>query len=69
MRLPDQQTRLTQILNLPNLIHAKIDMTGLGLGLFEYTHQKFPTKITGVNFSSSVSTQSSALSPHHSSSL
>jgi hypothetical protein len=34
-------------------------MTGLGLGLFEYTHQKFPQKITGLNFSSSVSLLSS----------
>ena len=63
MRLPDQQQQLETILQLPNLKHAKIDMTGLGLGLFEYTHQKFPTKITGVNFSSSVSTQPS-VSPH-----
>jgi len=55
MRLPDQQQRLETILNLPNLKHLKIDMTGLGLGLFEYTHEKFPAKISGVNFSSSVS--------------
>jgi phage FluMu gp28-like protein len=66
MRLPDQQQQLETILNLPNLKHAKIDMTGLGLGLFEYTHQKFPTKITGVNFSSTIplhtSSQNSVLS-------
>lgn len=54
MRLPDQQQQLETILQLPNLKHAKIDMTGLGLGLFEYTHQKFPNKISGLNFSSSI---------------
>jgi phage FluMu gp28-like protein len=66
-RLPDQQLRLNQILSLPNLIHAKLDMTGLGLGLLEYTQQKFPTKITGINFASTISlpTQSSVLSPRH----
>ena len=61
MRLPDQQQQLETILNLTNLKHAKIDMTGLGLGLFEYTQQKFPNKISGINFSSTIS----ALSPHH----
>ena len=59
MRLPDQQQQLETILNLPNLKHAKIDMTGLGLGLFEYTQQKFPNKISGINFSSSISSFSS----------
>ena len=29
-------------------------MTGLGLGLYEYTHAKFPRKITGINFASTV---------------
>jgi phage FluMu gp28-like protein len=58
MRLPDQQQRLEQVLALPNLQHAKIDMTGLGLGLFEYTHQKFARKIIGVNFASSISIDS-----------
>jgi phage FluMu gp28-like protein len=58
MRLPDQQQQIETILALPNLKHAKIDMTGLGLGLFEYTHQKFPQKITGLNFSSTISLHS-----------
>jgi phage FluMu gp28-like protein len=50
MSLPEQQKRLETLLLLPNLRSAKIDMTGLGLGLFEYTCQKFPHKITGLNF-------------------
>jgi phage FluMu gp28-like protein len=67
MRLPDQQQQLETILNLPNLKHSKIDMTGLGLGLFEYTHQKFQTKITGLNFSSTIPlhTSSSPFSSPH----
>jgi phage FluMu gp28-like protein len=53
-RLPEQQQRLEEILALPNLRLLKMDMTGLGLGLFEYTQEKFPCKVQGVNFSTSV---------------
>jgi hypothetical protein len=44
-----------------------MDATGLGLGLYEYTQNKFPDRVQGLNFSSTIplgqtSTQSSALS-------
>jgi phage FluMu gp28-like protein len=72
MRLPDQQERLDQILTIPGVRSVKIDMTGLGLGLFEYTQKKFPTKVQGINFASTIrppssGTQSSALSSQNSS--
>jgi len=54
MRLPDQQRQLEPFLALPNFRRVAIDMTGLGLGLFEYTEEKFPAKVIGVNFSASV---------------
>jgi|GEM_PF-881897 len=60
MRLPQQQERLERILRLPDVRHAKIDMTGIGLGLCEYTRERFPTKISGVNFSRSVPSSSLA---------
>ncbi|HEY6226507.1 MAG TPA: hypothetical protein VI282_05225, partial [Verrucomicrobiae bacterium] len=70
MRLPQQQQRLEEILRLPGVRAAKIDMTGLGLGLCEYTQEKFPNLIHGVNFSTSVPASSlsgSSLNPHPSS--
>ncbi len=54
MRLPDQQSRLEAILNIPSLRLVEIDATGLGVGLFEYTQQKFPGRVRGVNFATSV---------------
>jgi len=36
MRLPEQELRLGEICRLPRFHRASIDMTGLGLGLFEY---------------------------------
>lgn len=72
MRLPDQQARLEQVLSIPGVRAAKIDMTGIGLGLVEYIQKKFPTKVQGINFASTIrpavsETQSSALSPQNSS--
>lgn len=54
LRLPDQQERLAAICRLHSLRRMAIDMTGLGLGLYEYTHQQFGPKIVGRNFSCSV---------------
>jgi phage FluMu gp28-like protein len=55
MRLPDQQERLGEICQLPKFRRAAIDMTGLGLGLFEYAQKEYGTgRIQGVNFASSV---------------
>jgi phage FluMu gp28-like protein len=54
MRLPEQQQRLETILNIPALRLVKMDATGIGLGLYEYTHNKFPDKVHGLNFSSNV---------------
>ena len=55
MRLPDQQRRLEWVLRMPKFKRAAIDMTGIGLGLTEYTQEKFGTyRVQGINFSSSV---------------
>lgn len=55
MRLPQQQIRLAEICSLPRFRRACIDMTGIGLGLCEYTQEKFGTsRIHGINFSSTV---------------
>lgn len=53
MRLPEQQERLEKILALHDVRACKIDMTGLGLGLYEYTAKKFGHRVQGVNFASS----------------
>ena len=55
MRLPEQQERLGEICRLPKFRRAAIDMTGLGLGLFEYAQERFgSSKIHGINFSTTV---------------
>ncbi len=55
MRLPQQQDRLKVVCALPKFRGAAIDMTGIGLGLVEYSQDAFGiTRIQGVNFSSSV---------------
>ncbi|HUS37356.1 MAG TPA: terminase family protein [Verrucomicrobiae bacterium] len=54
MRLPDQQRLLEVVLKMPKFRRACIDMTGLGLGLFEYTQEKFGSRVRGINFASSV---------------
>ncbi len=55
LRLPDQQTRLGEICRLPKFRRAAIDMTGLGLGLFEYAQKEFgPARIHGINFATTV---------------
>jgi phage FluMu gp28-like protein len=54
LRLPDQQQRLAAICRLPQFRAAHIDMTGLGLGLYEYAQQQFGPRIHGINFASSI---------------
>jgi hypothetical protein len=55
MRLPQQQERLEQALVLPKFRACRIDMTGLGLGLCEYTQQKHGLhRVRGVDFRSTV---------------
>jgi len=55
LRLPEQQLRLGEICRLPKFRRAAIDMTGLGLGLFEYAQKEFgSSRIYGVNFSTTV---------------
>ena len=54
LRLPEQKRRLEPVLALPNFKRMAIDMTGIGLGLFEFTEEKFPSKVIGVDFSTSV---------------
>jgi len=52
MRLPQQQERLAQVCALPNFYIAKIDATGLGLGLAEFLQEKYRGKVSAVNFAS-----------------
>ena len=55
MRLPDQEERLKQLCQLRQVRQVCIDMTGLGLGLFEYAQRTMGShRICGINFSSSV---------------
>ena len=55
LRLPEQQQRLGEICRLPKFRRATIDMTGLGLGLFEYAQEEFGAfRIHGINFATSV---------------
>lgn len=55
MRLPAQQRQLDILCSLPRFRRVAIDMTGLGLGLFEYAEEKHgSSRIVGVNFSTSV---------------
>src|SRR5260370_1977491 len=53
MRLLDQQMRLAEVCQLHQFCRASIDMTGLGLGLFEYVQNEF-SAVHGINFSSTV---------------
>lgn len=53
MRLPAQQKQLDVVCSMPKFRRMEIDMTGLGLGLFEYTQEKWGShRIGGVNFAS-----------------
>ncbi len=55
MRLPDQQLRLGEVCRLPKFRRCCIDMTGIGLGLTEYSQDKFGQgRIHGINFASTV---------------
>ncbi|MBN1671198.1 MAG: terminase family protein [Kiritimatiellae bacterium] len=55
MRLPQQQRHLEIALDAPNFRRAEMDLTGIGLGLCEYTQEKYgPYKVRGVNFASTV---------------
>ena len=55
LRLPEQQLRLGEICRLPKFRRAAIDMTGLGLGLFEYAQAEFGAgRIAGINFATTV---------------
>lgn len=54
MRLPAQQAELQRIATLPKFRAGEIDMTGIGLGLVEYSQEKpWGARIRGVNFGTS----------------
>ncbi len=56
MRLPEQELRLKELCQCRQVRQVCIDMTGLGLGLFEYAQRTMGEhRISGINFSSSVS--------------
>ena len=51
MRLPDQNVQLDVLCAMPKFRRIEIDMTGLGIGLFEYAEDKHGSaKVGGVNF-------------------
>jgi phage FluMu gp28-like protein len=52
LRLPAQQSLLEFACRSPRFAAAHIDTTGLGLGLFEYTQQRFGGRVCGINFAS-----------------
>ena len=53
VRLPDQQRQLDAVCTLKNFAGVEIDMTGLGLGLFEYAETRHGSRLVrGVHFSS-----------------
>ncbi len=55
MRLPAQQQQLDALCGLPRFRRVCIDMTGIGLGLFEYAQDRHgSSRISGINFSTSV---------------
>lgn len=55
MRLPQQQERLGFLCRMPKFRRAAIDMTGIGLGLVEYSQDAFgASRIQGINFSTTV---------------
>lgn len=51
---PDQADKLAAILRSVQFNACEMDMTGNGLGLFEYTRKAFGPRVHGVNFASSV---------------
>ena len=52
VRLPEQQRQLDALCALPNFSGVEIDMTGLGLGLFEYAETRHGSRrVRGVHFS------------------
>jgi phage FluMu gp28-like protein len=57
MRLPQQQKLLGEVCRMKKFIRCNIDMTGIGLGLFEYAQDEFGvSRIHGINFASTVPT-------------
>lgn len=55
MRLPEQELRLGELCRLRLFQRVTIDLTGLGLGLFEYAQKSFGnSRIRGINFASTV---------------
>jgi phage FluMu gp28-like protein len=55
MRLPEQELRLGELCRLQQFQRVAIDLTGLGLGLFEYAQKTFGrSRIQGINFASTV---------------
>jgi phage FluMu gp28-like protein len=57
MRLPSQQRLLGEAIRMKKFKKASMDLTGLGLGLFEYAQDEFgASRIHGINFASTVPT-------------
>ena len=54
VRLPDQFDRLAPLCGAPQFRAAHIDMTGLGVGLFEWAAKQWGARIRGINFATTV---------------
>jgi len=51
--LPTQQLIIEGVMQrFPSCMQTRIDMTGIGLGLYEYLHKKWGEKVRGIHFSS-----------------
>ncbi len=57
MPLPKQQEWIDRLFfHFPQIVRCRVDMTGIGLGLFEYLKRKHGNKIEGVHFAEKVRT-------------
>lgn len=53
--LPQQQEIVSRLLKqFPQIVRVRVDMTGLGLGLYEHLRRQHGAKIEGVNFAERV---------------
>jgi phage FluMu gp28-like protein len=58
VEIPKQVEIIDRLINrFPSIMQVRIDMTGLGLGLYEYLHKKFGEKVRGIQFASGAGMQ------------
>lgn len=58
MEIPKQVELIDRLIGrFPSTMQVRIDMTGLGLGLYEYLHKKWGEKVRGIQFASGAGMQ------------